>query len=162
MSIWSDIEDRSVGGQIREEEFHKIYYDNGSTKKPIETLDEDTYKDYTYMILTAGDYPILDIRVKSEDTSVFGGYTLVILKFPDGSKYEIERSMLPTMGTIKYLYSFDKEGDYVHNRDDNAEDAHIYTLEELQKYARMFIDKIIQCEDDLNREKKEYVCDGNN
>ena len=51
----------------------------------------------------------------------------------------------------KFLYEFNKDGDYIHNTDNQSRDGegHKYTVQELKKYAEMFIDKIIECEEDL-------------
>lgn len=145
MSTWGDMIKRAEGENIKDEEFSLIYYDNDSAKKPIETVKEGKYKSFNYTICTAGDYPILDIRTDGYGLSVFSGYNLVVLKFPDGKWFELDRSVLNKEVT-KYLYEFNKEGDYIHSK--RNEDGHKYTVQEVEKYAEMFIDKIIQCEEE--------------
>ena len=145
MSTWGDIIRRAEGEEISKEEFSLIYYDNDSAKKPIETVKEGKYKSFTYTICTAGDYPILDIRTEGYGLSVFSGYNLVVLKFPDNGQYELERSTLSKEVT-KYQYEFNKDGDYNHSK--RNEEGHKYTVQEVEKYAEMFIDKILQCEEE--------------
>jgi len=156
MSAWGDMMRRGSGEEIREEEFSQIYYDNDSAKKPIVVVEEKEYKDYQYKILTTGDYPSLDIRVRSENTEVFGGYSLIVLKFPDKS-YELDRMIVPSPGQVRYTYKFNQDGDYDHSHPDK--EGHKYTVEELQKYAEMFIDKIIQCDVEFRNELKSNVCE---
>ena len=158
MSAWGEMRHRSSGKEQRKEDIVVFYYDNDSAKKPIVIVEEKHYKDYHYMICTAGDYPILDIRVKSENTDVFGGYQVVILKLPDKS-YELDRMILPKEGMVKYLYEFNKDGDYNHNSSYKrcTEDGHKYTVSEVEDYAEKFIDEIIKCENDLHRELENNV-----
>jgi hypothetical protein len=148
MSAWDDIRERGGGDQVRKEDIAVFYYDNDSAKKPLETIEEKDYKGYHYMILTFGCYPILDIRVKSQ-ISIFSGYNLVILKFDDGSRYELDRFFLNGNET-KFLYEFNKDGDYVNNNSYKrcTDEGHKYTVREIESYAEKFIDKIIECEDD--------------
>ena len=149
MSVWGKILDRGAGESISKEEFTRVYYDNDNAKKPLVTLEENEYKGYKYMILTAGDYPILDIRVKDNGISVFSGHNLVILKFDDGQRFELDRFLLNGNET-KYLYEFNKDGDYIHSSsyDRCTEEGHKYSVQEVNEYAKMFINKLIECEDD--------------
>lgn len=143
MSTWGDLRRRSSGEQITKEDFAQIYHDNDSAKKPVETIEEKDYKGYHYMILSFGNYPILDIRVKSS-ISVFSGHNLVVLKFDDGSRYELDRMFLNGNET-KFLYEFNKYGDFIYGGD---ESGHKYSIQEVEKYAEMFIDKIIESEEE--------------
>lgn len=160
MSAWGDMMKRGAGENIRGEDFSQIYYDNDSAKKPIVVVEEKEYKDYQYKILTTGDYPSLDIRVRSENTEVFGGYSLVVLKFPDKS-YELDRMINPSPGQVRYVYTFNKDGDYIHNTENQSKDGegHKYTVQELEEYAKKFIDKIIQCDVEFRNELKSNVCE---
>jgi len=146
MSVWGGMLNRSTGDALSKEEIAKIYYNNDSVKKPIVTVEEDEYRGYKYMICTFGDYPILDIRVKSEKISIFSGYNLIVLKFDSGKQYELDRMTISGDET-KFLYEFNKEGDY--NQSDPVEDAHKYSVAEVERYAKMFIDKIIKNEGEL-------------
>lgn len=144
MSVWGDLRKRSSGEVLSREDIGVFYYDNESTKKSIETIEENKYKSFTYSIITFGDYPILDIRTEGYGLSVFSSYNLVILKFPDGERYELDRSIIDEKIT-KYQYDFNKDGDYI-NSEHN--DGHKYTVKEVRQYAEKFIDKIIQCEEE--------------
>ena len=144
MSVWGGMLNRSTGDALSKEEITKIYYGNNSAKKPIVTVEENEYHGYKYMIYTCGDYPVLDIRVKNS-ISAFSGYNLVVLKFDDGDKYELERMFLNGNET-KFLYRFNKHGDFIYGGD---ESGHKYSVQEVEKYAEMFIDKIIDCENDF-------------
>lgn len=144
MTTWGDMRKKSAGETISKEDFIRIYHDNDSAKKPLETIEEKDYKGYHYMILSFGDYPILDIRVKSP-ISIFSGHNLVVLKFDDGSRYELDRIFL-NVNETKFLYQFNKDGDFIYGGD---ESGHKYSVQEVEKYAEMFIDKIIDCEKDL-------------
>ena len=144
MSVWGNILDRGAGETIRKENFTVIYYDNDTSKKPIVTVEEKEYEDFRYMVLTTGDYPILDIRTKT-GISVFSGYNRVILKFEDGVRFELDRIVVN--GETKFLYEFNKEGDYNHSKP--SEGGQKYSLQKLEIYAEMFIDKIIECEKKL-------------
>ena len=146
MSVWGGMLNRSTGDALSKEEITKIYYDNDSAKKPIVTVEEDEYRGYKFMICTCGDYPILDIRVKSEKISIFSGYSLVVLKFDNGKHYELDRMTLSGDET-KFMYEFNKDGDY--NQSNPVEDAHKYSVTEVERYAKMFIDKIIENEGEL-------------
>ena len=144
MSIWGDMRRKSSGDAITKEDFSLIYYDNDSAKKPLVTLEEKEYKGYKYMIITCGDFPILDIRVSGHGISVFSGHNLVILKFDDGRQFELDRILLNGNET-KFLYRFNKHGDFIYGGD---ESGHKYSVQEVEKYAEMFIDKLIESEDD--------------
>ena len=144
MSIWGDMRRKSSGDAITKEDFSLIYYDNDSAKKPLVTLEEKEYKGYKYMIITCGDFPILDIRVSGHGISVFSGHNLVILKFDDGRQFELDRILLNGNET-KYVYDFNKDGDYIYSKDN---DGHKYTVKEVRQYAEKFIDKILQCEEE--------------
>lgn len=149
MSIWGDMRRKSSGDVITKEDFSLIYYDNDSAKKPLVTLEEKEYKGYKYMVITCGDFPILDIRVSGHGISVFSGHNLVILKFDDGRQFELDRILLNGNET-KYVYDFNKDGDYIHSSayDRCTEEGHKYSVQEVEKYAEMFIDKLIESEDD--------------
>jgi major membrane immunogen (membrane-anchored lipoprotein) len=96
------------------------------------------------MICSNGDYPILDIRTEGYGLSVFSSYNRVILKFTDGEKYELNRSIIDEKIT-QYTYEFNKDGDYIYSEDN---DGHKYTVKEVRQYAEKFIDKILQCEEE--------------
>ena len=79
----------------------------------------------------------------------------LILKFTDDKKYELDR--IATGGKTRYEYSFCKKGDYTYDmnqtdmytrENEGKESGHKYSVQEIKKYAEMFIDKIIECEDD--------------
>ena len=145
MSIWSEIQKRS-SGEIKKEDFTVIYYDDNGKNK-LEVIEEKTYKGYKYFICTFGHYPILDIRC-NHGLSIFSGKDLVILKFDDKS-YELSRTFLSNT-SVKFIYTFDKEGDYNHNNsyDRCTGEGCKYTVQDVEKFAEMFIDKIIECEDE--------------
>ena len=149
MTAWGDMMKRGAGEGIRGEDFSQIYYDNDSAKKPIEVVEEKEYKSFSYFICTNGDYPILDIRTDGYGISVFSGYSMVVLEFPDIGSYELKRELLNGNET-KYLYEFNKNGDYIHNTENQTKDGdgHKYTVKELEEYAEKFIDRIIECEDE--------------
>lgn len=140
MSIWGNVLDRGAGEIIRKENFTVIYHDNDTAKKPV-TVEEKEYEGFKYVILTTGDYPILDIWTKTS-ISVFSGYNLVILKFEDGRRFELDRTLVN--GETKFQYEFNKEGDYNHSKP--SEGGCKYSLQKLEIYAEMFIDKIIESE----------------
>lgn len=150
MGVWGGMLNRSTGDALSKEEITKIYYDNDSKKKPIVTVEEDEYRGYKFMICTFGDYPILDIRVKSEKISIFSGYSLVVLKCDNGKHYELDRMTLSGDET-KFIYEFNKDGDYIHSSsyDRCTEEGHKYSVQEVERYAKMFIDKIIENEGEL-------------
>lgn len=144
MSVWGDLRRRSSGEVLSREDIGIFYYDNDSAKKSIDVIEEKEYKSFSYMICSNGDYPILDIRTEGYGLSVFSSYNLVILKFPDGEKYELNRSIIDEKIT-KYIYEFNKDGDYIYSEDN---DGHKYTVKEVRQYAEKFIDKILQCEEE--------------
>lgn len=149
MSLFGDMSNKGRGESVKSEDISAIYYDDDSAKNPIEVIKEESYKEYRYMICTNGKYPVLDIRGKN-DISIFSGYDTVILQFDDGSKYELNRMFLRKECEVKYLYEFNKDGDYI--QDDYhgcTQEGHKYSIPELEKYAEKFIDKILECEKTL-------------
>ena len=162
MTAWGDMRKRSSGEDVRTEEFSQIYYDNGTAKKPVVTLSEKEYKGYKYEITTDGDYPVLNIR-KNNEISIFSGYQKVVLNFPEGieqqwfdskqilfRQYELERKVVNSGKDVVFFYHFNQDGDYNHNSEYKrcTQEGHKYTIKEIEKYAEMFIDKIIECEDE--------------
>lgn len=158
MSAWGDMMRRSSGDEVRKEDITLVYYDNESKKKEEVILKENDYKNYHYTIKTFGCFPILEMDVKSEDTNVFGGYELVVLKFPDGKSYELDRQRIGDK--IRFVYKFNKPEDYIHSDDPHpksSQDGHMYTIQEVDKYAEMFIDKILDCEKELSKEIRDNI-----
>jgi hypothetical protein len=137
MSIWSDIEDRSSGEVHREEEIAQIYY---IPEEENSLLEEKKYKDFLYKISTNGYCPTLTIQTQT-NISCFSGCGLIYLKI-DGKEYPIERNV--NFGMTKFIYKFDKEGDYTYG--DKDESKQKYTLNNVEAYAEMFINEIIQTE----------------
>jgi len=152
--IWGEMLDKGIGDNISKEEFSKIYYGSEGKKTPIVTVDEDDHRGYHYDIKTDGDFPSLVITTDST-ISAFSGHDSVILKFTDGKKYELDR--IVSGSKTRYEYSFCKEGDYTYDmnqtdmytrENEGKESGHKYSVQEIKKYAEMFIDKIIECEDE--------------
>lgn len=158
MSAWGDMMRRSSGDEVRKEDIALVYYDNESKKKENVILKEKDYKNYHYRIKTFGCFPILEMDVKSEDTNVFGGYELVILKCPDNKSYELDRQRVENI--VRFVYKFNKPEDYIHSDNPHpksSQDGHMYTVQEVEKYAEMFIDKILDCEKELNKEIRDNI-----
>lgn len=154
MSVWTDIHKRSNGLSIRMEDTNLIY----SGECEIVKLDEGEYRDKTYKIYTNGQYPSVKIFTENR-ISYFSGMQIVRLKSETGETYNLERARSSKDNLTVFTYYFNTKKDYICDfndvdRDIQLEDSHPghkYTLAELRKYAEMFIDLIIKCDDDLSK-----------
>ncbi len=138
MSIWTDIQSRSAGGDLRKEEFHKIY--PGELPKE-NLLDSGKYKDGKYMIFTSGKYPYIGIIFPLE-MSIFSGSSKVILK-DNNKQYGLSRQSLDKY--VHFCYECNKDGDYILGE----QDGYKYGLDELKQMAEKFIDLILNAENRL-------------
>ena len=124
MSIWSDLQDRSNGEIIRQEDFHKIYPGEIPDKNLLESED---YKDGDYMIL-----------------SVFAGAGVIHIESKDGEDLELKRHTAKGGYSI-YTLELNREGDFILD----VQDGKKYSLEMLRDLAKDIIDQILKCELDL-------------
>ena len=138
MSIWSDMEDRSVGISLSKEDYNLLY--GGGVLKQIH---KDTYKDMIYKI-TAKDFPYIEIISKLY-ISIFSGSKQVILK-DDKKTYELQRECMDN--STHFFYECNKEGDYI----PDVQDGHLYSLDELKSLAEKLIDLILKAESNLFNE----------
>lgn len=142
MSIWTDIQSRSAGEDLRNEEFSQIYTKDG--KFPV-SIKKNEYKNHIYEIATWGDYPYIEIIFPLE-ISVFSGSNKIILN--DGNKqYALTRENLSKV--IHFYYECNKDGDYILGK----QDGHKYGLNELEQMAEKFIDLIENAEKKLINDK---------
>ena len=135
MSIWSDIEDRSLGNAVRKEDYSLLY-----ERGVLEQIYKDTYKNMTYVI-AAKDFPYIEI-ISDLDISIFSGSSQVILT-DDGKVYELQREVMSNC--VHFYYNCNKKGDYI----PGVQDGHQYCLNELKRLAEEFIDIILKAEDNL-------------
>ena len=139
MSIWSDIEDRSAG-ELREEEFKKIYPGHCPEKN---LLEDGEYNEGDYMIFTNGKYPYITIRVNME-ISIFAGFGRVKIHTKDGEDVELRRTTAKG-GYSVYTLELDRDEDFVLDEHDGKK----YSLDMLRDIAKDLIDQILKCEYDL-------------
>ena len=135
MSIWSDMEDRSMGDAIRKEDYYLLY-----ERGVLEQIHKDTYKNMTYVI-AAKDFPYIEI-ISDLDISIFSGSSQVILT-DDGKVYELQREV--RSNCVHFYYNCNKKGDHI----PGVQDGHQYCLNELKILAEKFIDIILKAEDNL-------------
>lgn len=135
MSIWSDIENRSLGDAIRKEDYNLLY-----ERGVLEQIHKDTYKNMTYVI-AAKDFPYIEI-ISDLDISIFSGSSQVILT-DDGKVYELQREV--RSNCVHFYYNCNKKGDHI----PGVQDGHQYCLNELKRLAEEFIDIILKAEDNL-------------
>lgn len=141
MSIWSDIQNRSAGESIRDEEFNLLY--KGGV---VKSVNQGEYKDIKYDIDSSGEgFPFVEL-IFSLDVSIFSGASQVILKDGDES-YTVERRTINN--AVHFYYYCNKDGDYV----DGNQDGHKYGIDELRYLAEKLIDLILDAEDKLFDEK---------
>ena len=134
MSLWSDIQRRSEGSAMRNEDEAVIYGgESGDLKGGI-------YEDMKYMIGTTGSYPYVFIETKLE-ISVFSGSGIVVLENIDGKTYNLERFTEGNKVTFKY--GFNQDDDYVAGV---REDGKKHSLNEIESLAKKFIDCINDAE----------------
>lgn len=135
MSIWSDMQDRSLGDAIRKEDYNLLY-----ERGVLEQIHKDTYKNMTYVI-AAKDFPYIEI-ISDLDISIFSGSSQVILT-DDGKVYELQREV--RNNSVHFYYNCNKKGDHI----PGVQDGHQYCLNELKRLAEKFIDIILKAEDNL-------------
>ena len=140
MSIWSDIQDRSSGETIRQEDFHKVYPGEIPDKNLLESED---YKDGDYMIFTNGNYPYITVRLHIE-LSVFAGAGVVKIHTKDGDDVELKRTTAKG-GYSVYTLELNRDEDFVLDDHDGKQ----YSLDMLRDIAKDLIDQILKCEYDL-------------
>ena len=138
MSIWSDMQDRSLGDTIRKEDYNLLY--GGGD---LRLLHKDTYKDMIYEI-TAKDFPCIEI-ISKIDISIFSGSGQVILT-DDKKTYELKRETMSN--SIHFYYNCNKKGDHI----PDVQDGHLYNLDELKSLAEKLIDLILKAENNLFNE----------
>lgn len=141
MSIWGDIRRRSDGKMISQEEFNLVY--PGKSKQGDITLVDGTYKDCVYKIGTTGEYPIIRFDV-NRPLSVFAGAGMVQIETDDGEKFNLNRVSDGSGST--YTYEFNKDGDYIQGHHPGKQ----YSVETLDDIAKVFIDIILDREDNLS------------
>lgn len=154
MSIWGDVQRRGMGVTSKQEDTHLIY--NGECE--VVKLDEGEYRDKTYKIYTNGQYPSVKIFTENR-ISYFSGMQIVRLKSETGETYNLERARSSKDNLTVFTYYFNTKKDYICDFNDadrdiqleNSQPGHKYTLGELRKYAEMFINLIIKCDDDLSK-----------
>ena len=135
MSIWSDIQDRSMGDAIRKEDYN-LLYGGGDSRQ----LHKDEYKNMTYEI-AAKDFPYIDIMSKL-GISIFSGSSRVLLT-DDGKAYELQREVMNS--SVHFYYNCNKKGDHI----PGVQDGHLYNLDELKSLAEKLIDLLLKAEDNL-------------
>ena len=135
MSIWSDMQDRSMGDAIRKEDYNLLYGGEDSRQ-----LHKDTYKNMTYVI-SAKDFPYIEI-ISDLDISIFSGSSQVILT-DDGKAYELQREVMNS--SVHFYYNCNKKGDHI----PGVQDGHLYSLDELKSLAEKLIDLLLKAEDNL-------------
>jgi len=135
MSIWADIHQKSLGGNISKEDFSLIYT---GENKSIE-LQSDEYKGNKYSIYTSGSYPYIKI-IMNQQISVFSGYQLVKLRSDDGTYYDLDR--VANGNEVGYAYFFNKDDDYVEGQHDGKK----YSIEMIKTMTEKFIDLILESE----------------
>lgn len=140
MSIWSDIQDRSAGKQLRKEEFLKVY--PGELPKE-NLLDSGEYRDGDYMIFTSGKYPYITIRVNME-ISVFAGFGQVKIRDKDGKSIKLKRTTAKGGYTV-YTLELNRDEDFVLGDHDGKQ----YGLDMLKDIAKDLINQILKYEYDL-------------
>ena len=144
MSIWTDMQKRSSGEDIRIEDFRKIYNDENEEGTELYS---DKYKDYEYTIYTNGKYPYIKISTKN-DISTFSGYNLVKI-YVDDKCYDLDRVVEGSI--VGYIYFCNKQDDYVEGEHDGQK----YSVSSLETIAKKIIDQICESErkyqDDSNR-----------
>lgn len=140
MSIWGDIRRRSDGKMISQEEFNIVY--PGKSKHGDITIVDGTYKDCVYKVGTTGEYPIIRFDVQ-RPLSVFAGAGMVQVVTEDGEKFNLDRVSDGSGST--YTYEFNKDEDYIQGKHPGKQ----YSVQTLDEIAKMFIDLILESEDDL-------------
>lgn len=138
MSIWSDMEDRSVGISLSKEDYN-LLYGGGDSRQ----LHKDEYKNMTYEI-AAKDFPYIDIMSKL-GISIFSGSSQVILT-DDGKAYELQREVMSSC--VHFYYNCNKKGDHI----PDVQDGHLYNLDELKSLAEKLIDLLLKAESNLFNE----------
>ena len=140
MSIWSDMQDRSVGISLSKEDYNLLY--GGGDLRQIH---KDTYKNMKYEI-TAKDFPYIEI-ISKIGISIFSGSGQVILKDAKNT-YELKRVPIFISNSVHFFYECNKEGDYI----PDVQDGHLYSLDELKSLAEKLIDLILKAESNLFNE----------
>lgn len=135
MSIWADIQDRSLGNAVRKEDYSLLY-----ERGVLEQIHKDTYKNMTYVI-AAKDFPYIEI-ISDLDISIFSGSSQVIL-IDDDKFYELQREVISN--SVHFYYNCNKKGDHI----PGVQDGHLYNLDELKSLAEKLIDIILKAEDNL-------------
>ena len=135
MSIWADIQDRSLGNAVRKEDYSLLY-----ERGVLEQIHKDTYKNMTYVI-AAKDFPYIDIMSKL-GISIFSGSSRVLLT-DDGKAYELQRKVMNS--SVHFYYNCNKKGDHI----PGVQDGHLYNLDELKSLAEKLIDLLLKAEDNL-------------
>ena len=135
MSIWSDMQDRSLGDSVRKEDY-SLLYEHGV----LEQIHKDTYKNMTYVI-AAKDFPYIEI-ISDLGISIFSGSSQVILT-DDGKVYELQREV--RNNCVHFYYNCNKKGDHI----PGVQDGHLYNLDELKSLAEKLIDLLLKAEDNL-------------
>lgn len=141
MSIWTDMQRRSSGEDIRSEDFRKVY-PGGEIDRP-QKLAEGEYKDGEYTVFTVGDFPIIEIYI-DRAMSVFAGASKIVI---DVDEEQLELSRKSDGAGSTYTFSLCREGDYVEGKQDGKK----YSIEMLKTLSERIIDEILKCEDDISK-----------
>ena len=141
MSIWGEIRKKSLGQDLRGEDFASIY----SGSHPPTVLAEDEYDGNSYSIQTNGGFPFIVMQTynKKNPISVFSGKGSIMINV-DGKKYELLVNRNPEEG-FYYIYNFDKKGDLIFGE----QKGKAHSIEEMKDLAEKFIEKIVEEENRL-------------
>ena len=133
---------RSLGGDIKQEDFAVVYPGEEVATDNLEPLASDTYEECDYSVYTTGSYPWIHIVV-TRPLSVFAGTRKVMVVTEDGEKYLLDREY--SGSEAYYNLTLSRESDFVLGDHDGKK----YTLEELKTLAEKIIDQIINSENDI-------------
>ena len=142
MSVWNDMRKRSLGGDLKQEDFTVVYPGENMGEEILDPLVSETYEECDYSIFTTGTYPWIHIVV-ARPLSVFAGTHRVKLVTNDGEEYLLDREY--SGSEAYYNLTLAREGDFVLGDHDGKK----YTIEELKTLAKKIIDQLINCENDI-------------
>ena len=141
MSIWGNIRKKSLGQDMRGEDFALIYSDNNSST----VLAEDEYDGNSYTIQTNGKFPSIVMQTynKKNPISLFSGKDSIVIEV-DGKKYELLVHRDRDLGFF-YVYHFNKKGDLIYGE----QKGKAHSIDEMKDLAETFIEKIVEEENRL-------------
>jgi len=139
MSLWTDLQNKSIGKNIRKEDLADIYYPDGEGKI---TLKSGEYRSAEYKIITDGLAPGVYIKFNKRTLAPFVGTSIIILNL-NNKEYRLFNDA--NLHNTSIVYVFDKPGDYVTNQQEGKK----YTVNELENISKQFIDELIKCENEF-------------